>query len=250
MSEQERAVVFGRDAAAYESARPGYPRAAIEHLTGLADPLSLAVEIGPGTGKATERVARPGLELIGLEPDPDMARVLEEKALPGVRVEVSRFEEWEGSAGEVDLIYAAQSWHWVDQDNGYEHAREVLRPGGVLGLMWNLSLVRYQPFEHIYQRLAPQVLEEQDQRIQRRDNPPWLGEMAANGFRDLQRFAHRWDQELSASGVRVLYSSYSDHILLAEAARELLLDEVEAEVARNGGSLVIEYSTEVFSGRA
>lgn len=249
MSDQERAVIFGRDAAAYERHRPNFPSEAIDHLLGLVD-TTRAVEIGAGTGKATESVARDGQELICLEPAPGMASLLRARQLPGVEVVESRFEDWDGPQGAFDLVFAAQAWHWVDQDRGYLHALRVLRPGGALALMWNLSLVRYEPFENIYRRLVPQLLDEQDQRIQRRDHPPWLGDMTEHGFGDLRRFTHRWDRQLDAAGIRGLYSSYSDHMLLPESIREPLLDEVEAEVARRGGSIVIEYSTEVFSGRA
>lgn len=248
MSQEERAVIFGRDADAYERHRPDFPREAIEHLMGLVE-VRTALEIGAGTGKATESVARDGIELTCLEPASAMASVLRGRDLPHVEVIESTFEEWEGPAGGFDLIFAAQAWHWVDQDRGYDLAKDLLRPGGALAVMWNLSLVRYEPFEHIYRRLAPELLEEQDQRIARRDNPPWIHDLAVNGFHDVQRFVHRWDRELSGADVRGLYSSYSDHLLLAETVREPLLDEVEAEVAAHGGSLVVPYSTEVFSGK-
>ncbi len=250
MSQSERAVVFGRGAAAYDAARPSYPADAISHLIGLADPLGRAVEIGPGTGKATVDMARTGLELIGLEPDAGMAQVLIDKGLPGVSVEVTRYEDWRGPDGEVDLIYAAQAWHWVDASVGYSLALRLLRPGGALGLMWNIPENRYDQFAEVYRKHAPQILEEGDERIHRRDNHDWTVDMAGAGLTDVHRFTTHWSRDLEAAGLRTLYSTYSDHIMLPEDTRNLLLDALETTVVERGGSVTIEYRTEVFSGRA
>jgi SAM-dependent methyltransferase len=250
MSDKERAVVFGRDAAAYDTARPSYPADAIAHLVGLAVPLRKAIEIGPGTGKATVDIARPGLELIGLEPDAAMARMLVDKRLPGVSVEVTRYEDWDGAAGDVDLLYAAQAWHWVDVPVGYSLALRLLRPGGVLGLMWNIPENRYDQFEEVYRRHAPHILEESDERIHRRDDHDWTADMREAGLTDVGRFTTHWFRELDAIGLRTLYSTYSDHIMIEDESRTLLLEDLEATVVERGGSVIIEYRTEVFSGRA
>lgn len=250
MSDKERAVVFGRGAAAYDAARPSYPADAISHVVGLADPLLRAVEIGPGTGKATVAVARPGLELVGLEPDAGMAQVLTDKGLPGVSVEVTRYEDWDGAAGDVDLIYAAQAWHWVDATVGYSLALGLLRPGGALALMWNIPENRYDQFADVYRRHAPHILEETDERIHRRDNHDWTVDMAEAGLTDVGRFTTRWSRELDAAGLRTLYSTYSDHIMIEDEPRNRLLDDLEATVVDRGGSVTLEYRTEVFSGKA
>ena len=245
----DRAVIFGRDAGAYDTFRPTYPVEVISHVHGLV-PANSALEVGAGTGIATELMVRPGLSVVCIEPSEEMASVLRARRLSGVEVDVGTFEDWRGASDSFDLIYAAQSWHWVQGSVGYEKARRLLKPGGILALWWNLSLVRYEPFADVYRQYAPQILEEQDQRIRRRDNPPWLGELADRGFSDLDRFEYKWERNLSASGLRALYSTYSDHHVLPEATRDVVLDAVEAKVVAMGGSMTIPYSTEVFSGRA
>lgn len=242
-----RAVIFGRDAAGYEDARPSYPEAAVAHVESLVTARDV-VEVGAGTGKATVAFARDGRRLVCLEPSPQMAELLAEKDLPGVEVVVSTFEQWDGPADALDLIVAAQAWHWVDRERGFSKALRLLRPGGCLALMWNIPMDRYGRHAESYQRWAPQLLAERDERIQRRDDHDWTADMATAGFVDTARFTHHWSQELTAAGYRSLYATYSDHMMLEEPNRTRLLDELAATVDGWGGSALVEYRTEVFSG--
>jgi len=249
MRDPARAVIFGRRAETYDLARPAYPPEAIDHISALVE-VRHAVEIGAGTGKATVDMARAGLRLTCLEPSPEMAGILARKELPGVEVVVSSFEEWEGAESSIDLVYAAQAWHWVDAMTGYERALRLLRAGGALALMWNVPLDRYGVFDSVYHDHAPDLLAEHDERIRKRDSVTWLAEMAAAGFEDVHRFRHEWSDLLTSDELRALYSTYSDHMMLPDEQREGLLDGLAAEVDRRGGQIEMAYRTNVFSGLA
>lgn len=249
MRDPARAVIFGQRAETYDRARPGYPSEAIQHLQSLVE-LNNALEVGAGTGKATIDMARPGLRITCLEPSHEMAEILGAKDLPSVEVVVSTFEDWSGARDGVDLIYAAQAWHWVDPETGYDRALGLLRQGGALALMWNVPLDRYGMFDAVYDELAPDLLSEHDERIKKRDSVTWLDDMRAAGFESLHHFRHEWSQTLNAAELRALYSTYSDHMALPMEQREPLLDGLAAEVGRRGGSIEIAYRTNVFSGLA
>ncbi|MFZ0015457.1 MAG: class I SAM-dependent methyltransferase [Acidimicrobiia bacterium] len=248
MTEPTRGVIFGREADVYELSRPSYPAAALEHVRALVDART-AVEVGAGTGKATVGLARAGMSLTCIEPSPQMAEILRSKQLPGVEVVVSTFEEWQGAPASLDLIFAAQAWHWVDQRTAYRRSLELLRPRGAIALMWNIPLDRYAVFEHVYAEHAPELLSELDRRIHKRDSVTWSGDLELAGFTEVSRFTHIWGERVSAEGVRALYSTYSDHLLLPERQREALLDGLASAVRASGGSIEMEYRTEVFSGR-
>jgi trans-aconitate methyltransferase len=243
-----RAVIFGRDAATYDAARPSYPADAIRHIQNLV-PAEQAVEIGAGTGKATADIARPGLEILCLEPSPQMADILAERELPGVTVVVSTFEEWDEQIEPVDLVYAAQAWHWVDHSTAYRRVLELLRPGGVMALIWNIPQERYETFAAVYEEHAPELLSEQDRRIMKRDSVTWSEDMASAGFTDVDRTTFQWHDTLTPDQTRDLYSTYSDHMMLVDEQRHALLEGLHDAVVARGGTADFEYRTEVFSGR-
>jgi SAM-dependent methyltransferase len=249
MSEGSRAVIFGRDAAAYDRFRPSYPADAVSRIVDLVDATD-AVEVGAGTGKATADIAREGLHLTCLEPSTEMASMLIARDLPGVEVVPATLEEWQGEVDSVDLVFAAQSWHWVDRGTAYDKTLSVLRPGGALALMWNIPLDRYGRFEEVYARHAPGLLEERDQRIQRRDNHRWDDDIRAAGFEDIGVFTQTWSTEMSPGDYCSLHATYSDHMMLAPDVRSSLLEDLERAAHDRGGSVTVSYRTEVVSGRA
>lgn len=249
MSDARRAVIFGRNAAAYDRVRPAYPGVAIDHLLNLTE-VSVAVEIGAGTGKATAGLARPGIDIICLEPDKAMADVLATRSLPGVEVVTTPFEDWSGPTSVVDLVVAAQAWHWLDHSTAYERCHAMLRPGGALALMWNIPKDRYGEFEDVYAELAPEILTESDQRIMLRDSDRWGDDLAASDFRDPGLFTHDWEETLSAADLRLLYATYSDHMMLPGPRRARLLDALEATVVERGGAMTLRYQTRVYTGIA
>src|SRR5436309_2190748 len=111
---RERARVFGEVAGEYADVRAGY---ADELVTAVFDYLGRVpervVELGAGTGKATEAFAARGVPMTCVEPDPAMARVLRGR-LPQVEVAACRFEDWVPPVGGVPLLICAQAWHWMD----------------------------------------------------------------------------------------------------------------------------------------
>jgi SAM-dependent methyltransferase len=244
---EQRAVIFGREADAYEAARPGYPKEAVAHVLARAE-VRRAVEIGAGTGKATESFAPLVETIVCVEPSAEMAAILAAKALPGVEVVVAPLEDWAGPGEPVDLVYAAQAWHWVDHAIAYARVHEILRPGGVVALIWNLPGDRYQHFADVYQAHAPEILAESDERIRRRDTETWEDELGAAGFEAVELFSHEWSRSMSPEGVRALYATYSDHMMVPEPRRGRLLEAIEGAVADRGGELTLDYRTNVYTG--
>lgn len=95
----------------------------------------LAVDLGCGTGSATQRIAErwPAAEVIGVDDSPDM---LAREAPPGSRVRWQRADigRWRAPAP-VDLIYSNAALHWLpDHAALFPRLLEQLAPGGVLAV--------------------------------------------------------------------------------------------------------------------
>jgi SAM-dependent methyltransferase len=148
MTTRERGQVFGELAEEYDRIRPGYPAELVTDVLELAGP-GPVLEVGAGTGKATVLFAAHGIDLTCLEPDPRMAAVLR-RAVPGVPVVESTFEDWTPGRGH-GLIISAQAWHWVDAARRHELAFAALAPGGLLAPFWNVFLL---PDQALYTALA------------------------------------------------------------------------------------------------
>jgi SAM-dependent methyltransferase len=124
---------FGPVADAYDRARPSYPDDAVTWLTGRGR--STVLELGAGTGKLTEVLHAHGHDVIATEPLPDMLRKLRSR-VPVAHV-ASSAEHIPLRSRTVDVVVCGQSFHWFDHGPAMVEIARVLRPGGVLALVWN-----------------------------------------------------------------------------------------------------------------
>lgn len=133
-SGQQRSLSFGSEAAAYERGRPSYPPEAIDWLlpAGACDVLDL----GAGTGKLTTRLVERGLNVVAVDPIPEMLELLT-NSLPDTPALLGTAEEIPLADNSVDAVLVAQAWHWFDPERAAAEVSRVLRPGGRLGLVWN-----------------------------------------------------------------------------------------------------------------
>jgi len=143
---------FSGHAAAYASARPGYPVALFEILAGLPDRRRLAWDAGTGNGQAAVGLADHFERVVATDPSSTQL----EHATPHPRVEyrVGPAESSGFAAGTVDLVTAAQAFHWFDFERFFAEAERVLAPGGALAV-WTYNLVRITPeIDALIDRLA------------------------------------------------------------------------------------------------
>lgn len=99
---------------AYDSHRPTYPPASIQHLLAQCRVAgkrgARVVDLAAGTGKFTEALAarEEEFEILAVEPHADMRAVLEAKGLRGVRVVDGTAEEMGVEEGWADAVFVAQ----------------------------------------------------------------------------------------------------------------------------------------------
>jgi SAM-dependent methyltransferase len=234
----DRALVFGSAADAYERHRLGYPDAVADLTLAYAEgPVATALEVGAGTGKATRLFAGRGLEVTALEPDPAMAAVLRRTA-SGLLVEVvgSTFEAYQRAGRPpYDLLLSASAWHWTDPATRWDRTAGLLRSGGTVALFGS---------GRAGARLVDPVLQEAQARVRRTVVPDetrategratagtwWPG----SELEDDARFTDVEEHDL----VRVVRRSRSEHLavlgtlsaylVLPQAERDALLGRIGA----------------------
>jgi SAM-dependent methyltransferase len=137
-SMEDRARSFGREAASYDENRPRYPREAVEWVLQAARRAVRDVaDVGAGTGALTSTLVSLGLDVTALDADGQMLDRLREN-LPAVTAVVAPAEQLALNDDTVDALTVAQAFHWFDPVAAAREFARVLRPGGVVGLFWNL----------------------------------------------------------------------------------------------------------------
>lgn len=134
-----RATSFGAEAANYEAGRPEYPFDAVAWmLESMPEGSRRIVDVGAGTGKLTRVLAHaPGAEVVAVDPDTEMLAALR-GSVPGIPTFQGSAENMPLPDQSVDAAVLGQAWHWVEPVAASAELGRVVRPGGVLGLVWNI----------------------------------------------------------------------------------------------------------------
>jgi SAM-dependent methyltransferase len=212
---QQQAASFDRAAEVYERARPEYPAEAVEWM--LPADAHTVLDLGAGTGKLTRALVARGLEVFAVDPSPKMLDQLR-TALPGATVSVGTAEDIPLADTSVDAVVVGQAWHWVDQDAALPSVARVLRPGGTLGLIWNLRDERVAWVERLTAVMHPA------------EGEIFVGSgtIQQGPFGAIESANFEWSRDFSRDDLLDLVRSRSYFITAVEAEQASILDGVNA----------------------
>ncbi len=204
-----RRLSFGSGAADYDRYRPGYPDDAVQWCAGTDG--ARVVDVGAGTGRLAVAAARLGYDVLAVDPDPGM-RAVAERALPG-RVLAGSAESIPVSAASVDVVTAAQAFHWFDRERAAREIARVLRPGGHFVALWNFRDDRTPWVRALYDLIGGEDHLTQARQI----TPLGLGEL----FGDEESALWEHTQSMAKPDFLGLVASYSYVALRPDSAEVL-----------------------------
>jgi SAM-dependent methyltransferase len=230
------ALSFGAVADAYDSARPSYPREAAAWL--VDSEFAHVLELGAGTGKLTEQLQALGHRVLASDPLQPMLRHLVRR-LPRTRVVLATAEQIPLRSRSVDVVVGAQAFHWFDLDRALPEIARVLRPGGHLGLVWNLRDERI-PW---VRRLGALI-----------DNPskqddPTHALLSSHLFGFVESSTFRFWQPLDRRRLHDLVRSRSNIATMPAPEREAVLRNVDSlydEYGRGADGMLMPYVTHCY----
>ena len=235
----------------YDMYRPNYPKALLRYFVNeLAfSPESVVADIGSGTGMLSELLLGNGNLVFAVEPNDEMRSIAEAKlsTYRGFKSVNGSAESTTLPSGSVDLITAAQSFHWFVPDEARAEFRRILRLNGWVALIWNTRKTS-TPFLKGYEELVDWLRSESKNAVKHED----LSDRVISKFLGKYKVVKLDNsQQLDLKGLvgRLSSASYSPlptNRLYGEfvrRARELF------ERYQQNGTISLDYWTEVFAGQ-
>ena len=253
----EQRFTFDKVADLYDQARAGYPQAMYDDLMAIASlsPGDAILEVGCGTGKATEEFARRGLNVVALDPGAEMIAAARRRLAQwnGVRFVQTTFEAWPVEAGVFKLVAAAQSWHWVAPDIRFRKAFVALAPGGALTVFGTAPGPVPQPFrealEKAYAIHAPELGGPPPEHAYL-PSGPFSGDFDSSGlFGPVTHKSYPWSRSFSATSYTEYLRTVSRYQLMDEKRREDLLTAIAEAIEANGGGFDAPVETHLYFAR-
>lgn len=237
----------------YVKYRPGYPAEVLAILAaecGLT-PAWRVADIGSGTGILSELFLRNGNTVYAVEPNRAM-REAAEKALAGYPnfLSIDGAAEATALAGaSVELVAAAQAFHWFDPAGARAEFARILRPGGWVALIWNERRTRGTPFLEDYEALLREHAGEYALKNIRQhiDEPVLAGFFGARGYRE---HCAENSQKFDFEGLRgrLLSSSYAPEPGHPRHAPMLAALRAIFDRHQRCGRVRFDYDTRIFMG--
>jgi ubiquinone/menaquinone biosynthesis C-methylase UbiE len=227
---------FGAVADAYDRARPTYPKEAVAWL--VASDFAHVLELGAGTGKLTQQLDALGHRVIATDPLEPMLRHLVRR-LPRPRAVLATAEQIPLRSRSVDVVLGAQAFHWFDLERALPEVARVLRPGGHLGLVWNLRDDRI-PWVRRLGALLGSVQQEND---------PTNALLASHLFGFVERSTYRFWQPLDRSRLHDLVRSRSNVASMSDPERDRVLrkvDDLYESYGRGPDGMLMPYVTHCY----
>jgi len=222
------ATGFADGADIYAASRPAYPGEALDWLRdrmgiGAA---SRVVEVGAGTGLFTRLILETGARVLAVDPVAEMLAHLA-ATVPGVATAIATAETLPVAAESVDAVICATAFHWFATSPVLAEFHRVLRPGGTLGLIWNV-----RDTEVPWVRRLSEITDRYQDDAPRQKSQAWRDIFPAPGFSPLHETAMRYDHAGTAEEViigRTLSTSFI--AALPDDRRAILVDEIRAMIA-------------------
>lgn len=135
---------------AYLAGRPRYPAEIVDHLSacGALPRHGVIADIGVGTGLSAEPFLAAGFSVIGVEPNGLMRAAGAEflARFPAYACRDGTADATGIADHAVDLVIAAQAFHWFDPSRFRAESLRIIRPGGWAALIWNDRDITATPF--------------------------------------------------------------------------------------------------------
>lgn len=235
----------------YALYRPSYPPAVLACLQRECGLTAAAVvaDIGSGTGLLAELFLKNGNHVFGVEPNQAMREAAETllAGYPNFNSIAGRAEATTLSAENIDLITAGQSFHWFDPQPAKVEFRRILRPEGLVALIWNERSQDDLAFMTAYELLLREYALNYGSFAQKHEHEPGLTLLFA-GKQTLREFPNEQRLDFESLLGRHLSSSYTP---LADHPRyEAMLGELRAlfDQFQENGQIRFLYITRLYFG--
>ena len=227
----------------FDRYRPRYSRELFDFLIRYAriGKGKKVLEIGPGTGQATDPILETGCDYLGIELGEHLCAKMEEKygRFANFHLVNGDFITHDFGAQRFDMIYSAATIQWIPEEVAFSKTFALLRPGGVLAMMLTKSDYK-TPNEALYAKI--QKLYDAYYRPQIPYTHGGFGydRAAAWGFGDVEKYDFRGRREMDPDEYVSYCGTHCDHIVIPEPYKTPFFEGLRNAVAQNGGRIVFE----------
>ena len=227
----------------FDKYRPRYSAelfAALIEYAGVG-PGKSVLEIGPGTGQATEPILATGCDYHAIELGEHLCDVMVRKYGDRDNFQIVNGDFITHDFGDrrFDMIYSATTIQWIPEDVAFSKTFALLKPGGTLAMMLTSSDYK-SPNEALYAEIQ-RVYDEYFKPETRYAHGGFRYDAAPDyGYVDFERRDFHGRREMTADEYVAFSGTHCDHLVIPEPYRTKFFDGLRRAVLDAGDRVVFE----------
>jgi ubiquinone/menaquinone biosynthesis C-methylase UbiE len=198
------------------------------------------LEIGPGTGQATDPILETGCDYTAIELGSNLSEFLRNKYKNAENYSLINDDFITHDFGDekYDMIYSAAAIQWLPEDTAFSKTFRLLKSGGMLAMMF-LHMDLRSPQPQMYADMQ-KVYDKYFKTEKNSSNTPFVYDNALDyGYTDLETHIFRGTRAFTAEEYVQYIGTHSDHIALEEPYRTPFFEGIKEAITRHGNKLVI-----------
>lgn len=227
----------------FDRYRPRYSPELFEYLIDHAriGPGKSVLEIGPGTGQATDPILRTGCDYHAIELGEHLYAKMREKydRFPNFHIVNDDFITYDFGRRRFDMVYSAATIQWIPEEVAFSKTFALLKPGGVLAMMLTRSDYK-TPNEALYEQIQGLYDAYYKPGIPYTHGGFKYDSAANYGYVDFQRHDFHGRREMGPDEYVSFCGTHCDHIVIPEPYKTAFFEGLRKAVAENGGKIVFE----------
>lgn len=238
--EDDKRLVFDTIPDKFDKWRIKYDPKLFEQIikTSNLGPGKSCLEIGPGTGQASDFAIKSGCDYLAIELGEHLADKMFEKyySYPNFDIVTDDFEKHDFGDKKFDLIFSAAAIQWINEDIAYRRSFNLLKDGGVFAMCFLRSEYKssnpalFDDIQKVYDKYFVT-----DQPYDRKFDytKGWM-----YGLTFIEERSYPGRREYNADEYIEYIGTHSDHIALKEEYKDLFFNGVRDAVIKHGNKIV------------
>lgn len=213
------------------------------------DSSKTALEIGPGTGQATEPILKTGCSYLAIELGENLAKYIKNKfsKYDNFQIVNADFETYAFSQNQFDLVYSAATIQWIPEEIGFPKIYDMLKSNGTLAMMFtktdekSANEALYQKIQEVYSKYF-------------RPENEYTCNLNYNnvekyGFTHIEYHEYKITRELNADEYVEWISTHATHITLQEPYKSEFYTGIKEAIMSFGNSIKLNDTIVLYLAR-
>ena len=225
----------------FDKYRPRYSAELFDDLIAYAgiSPDKTVLELGPGTGQATEPILNTGCDYHAIELGEHLAEMMKRKygERQNFHIVNDDFITHDFGSQKFDMIYSAATIQWIPEKIAFSKTFELLKPGGTLAMMLTAGEYRTSN-EELYSKIQEVYSAYFKPETEYKHGAFTYANAAQYGYHGFERREFFGRREFTADEYVAFSGTHCDHIVIPEPYRSKFFDGLRQAVLEAGNKIV------------